>query len=698
MSRARIVLALVALASGIAVVLVAAREGTESTLDTSRRRVGWAFVASGLWSRGHADRRTRSVESWFSPASCGWEASSAWGQTSRFSTRSGISCTPASGSPSRMCCSRFRAGAWIAHSAAGSLRSRACSRCGWGGSSLAETRAGTPGDHGESWRRARARACRDWARRRSRRAGHRGSSRGGGGEQAHGSASRSRPCCGRGQQDSSSSVLLMLVDDSLRNPLSHLRMGLHDLALAGVAVGFLVGLLRARLARSAVAELVVELGETTAPGDLRDALARALGIRRSRWPTGSRTAVVTSTSTADRSTCRPKASRGRCRWPSGTVAGSRRSSTTPRSSTSRSSCSRLRGGRTGARERATPSRAQGTALESKEQEGAAASADRLVAARARGVRPDRRYGCGTRRPRASSAGRARCSAGRSTLAPPKRARARAVREGSRGGVVERLRDRAQRKDGTLVHVSSGAPISDESGPVQATWSPHRHHGTEGAGGGGPAHAGSTPGSRSCELHGPDRGSGGRGAASDRAESPRRHAAAAGVDLDGARPGRGEARERPGSRRRRLRRGAARAFGCARGTPRAESRDSSGDPHRAGTRRRTRRAHPPSHRARRARRPNQRTPRAGRGGGLLRRLRSARQRREVRACDEHPRARASRGRQGRGRGGRRWNRRRGRGSRIGPARPDRSGRSPRGRLWLSSPPGQGTIVRAEIPCA
>jgi signal transduction histidine kinase len=34
--------------------------------------------------------------------------------------------------------------------------------------------------------------------------------------------------------------------------------------------------LRARLARSAVAELVVELGRATAPGDLRDALARAL--------------------------------------------------------------------------------------------------------------------------------------------------------------------------------------------------------------------------------------------------------------------------------------------------------------------------------------------------------------------------------------------------------------------------------------
>jgi signal transduction histidine kinase len=39
---------------------------------------------------------------------------------------------------------------------------------------------------------------------------------------------------------------------------------------------FKLGLLRSRLARSAVADLVVELGETRAPGRLRDALARAL--------------------------------------------------------------------------------------------------------------------------------------------------------------------------------------------------------------------------------------------------------------------------------------------------------------------------------------------------------------------------------------------------------------------------------------
>ena len=71
-------------------------------------------------------------------------------------------------------------------------------------------------------------------------------------------------------------LLLTLADDAVGNPFGDMSMALLDLVLAGVAVGFLVGLLRSRLARSAVADLVVELGETAAPGDLRDALARAL--------------------------------------------------------------------------------------------------------------------------------------------------------------------------------------------------------------------------------------------------------------------------------------------------------------------------------------------------------------------------------------------------------------------------------------
>ena len=44
-----------------------------------------------------------------------------------------------------------------------------------------------------------------------------------------------------------------------------------------VPFGFLIGLLRMRMARGAVADLVVDLGETPAPGRLREALAGALG-------------------------------------------------------------------------------------------------------------------------------------------------------------------------------------------------------------------------------------------------------------------------------------------------------------------------------------------------------------------------------------------------------------------------------------
>ena len=52
---------------------------------------------------------------------------------------------------------------------------------------------------------------------------------------------------------------------------------LSVLALLTVPLAFLAGLLRSRLARSAVATLVVELGETPEPERLSEALARALG-------------------------------------------------------------------------------------------------------------------------------------------------------------------------------------------------------------------------------------------------------------------------------------------------------------------------------------------------------------------------------------------------------------------------------------
>lgn len=68
---------------------------------------------------------------------------------------------------------------------------------------------------------------------------------------------------------------LSLVDEGLRGSPGPIELVFYGL-LAGVPVAFQVGLLRSRLARGAVAELVVELGQTRAPGKLRDALARAL--------------------------------------------------------------------------------------------------------------------------------------------------------------------------------------------------------------------------------------------------------------------------------------------------------------------------------------------------------------------------------------------------------------------------------------
>ncbi|MFI5259265.1 MAG: histidine kinase [Candidatus Limnocylindrales bacterium] len=51
----------------------------------------------------------------------------------------------------------------------------------------------------------------------------------------------------------------------------------HTLSYGAVPLGILAGLLRVRMARSAIADLVVELGETPDPAELRRALATALG-------------------------------------------------------------------------------------------------------------------------------------------------------------------------------------------------------------------------------------------------------------------------------------------------------------------------------------------------------------------------------------------------------------------------------------
>jgi signal transduction histidine kinase len=50
----------------------------------------------------------------------------------------------------------------------------------------------------------------------------------------------------------------------------------HTLSFSTISAGFMAGLLRVRMARSAIADLVVELAETPTPAELRSALASAL--------------------------------------------------------------------------------------------------------------------------------------------------------------------------------------------------------------------------------------------------------------------------------------------------------------------------------------------------------------------------------------------------------------------------------------
>jgi signal transduction histidine kinase len=73
-------------------------------------------------------------------------------------------------------------------------------------------------------------------------------------------------------------IFAILLNNSDAPPEVQLAAGAAQALARGlIPVGFLVGLLRTRIARSAIAELVVELGETPTPSRLRDALANALG-------------------------------------------------------------------------------------------------------------------------------------------------------------------------------------------------------------------------------------------------------------------------------------------------------------------------------------------------------------------------------------------------------------------------------------
>jgi signal transduction histidine kinase len=74
----------------------------------------------------------------------------------------------------------------------------------------------------------------------------------------------------------SAAVAVMSLNHTLGEPLGLAPHLVLDLALALLAVAFLVGVARSRLARSAVADLLAELGRTPGPGELNAALARAL--------------------------------------------------------------------------------------------------------------------------------------------------------------------------------------------------------------------------------------------------------------------------------------------------------------------------------------------------------------------------------------------------------------------------------------
>jgi signal transduction histidine kinase len=70
-------------------------------------------------------------------------------------------------------------------------------------------------------------------------------------------------------------LVVSVLNDAVGQPLGDIEP-FAWLVFATVPYAFLAGLLRTRLGHSAVAELVLELGGATAPGGLRDALARAL--------------------------------------------------------------------------------------------------------------------------------------------------------------------------------------------------------------------------------------------------------------------------------------------------------------------------------------------------------------------------------------------------------------------------------------
>jgi PAS domain S-box-containing protein len=81
-------------------------------------------------------------------------------------------------------------------------------------------------------------------------------------------------------------LAVALVVESFSGRAGSIFFWLLIFSFASVPIAFIVGLLSGRLRRAGVGQLVLELGQTPAPGELREALARALGdptLRVAYW-------------------------------------------------------------------------------------------------------------------------------------------------------------------------------------------------------------------------------------------------------------------------------------------------------------------------------------------------------------------------------------------------------------------------------
>jgi signal transduction histidine kinase len=72
-------------------------------------------------------------------------------------------------------------------------------------------------------------------------------------------------------------AVVIIADAAGHQTEGSVELIVADVAFAAIPIAFLVGLLRTRLHRSAVADLVVQLNALPPPGTVRDAIARALG-------------------------------------------------------------------------------------------------------------------------------------------------------------------------------------------------------------------------------------------------------------------------------------------------------------------------------------------------------------------------------------------------------------------------------------